>query len=127
MRFHFQVPDDLPPSEEPSKSYYEWSVQLQAALPGVDFDRSFDIPVSATGRQRTSSVPLRREPSAEALTPPESIVRVRETGANLELFYPLFRNAKIGVGLLIVGVIFAGFPAAFLFLAGPLPAVLRCV
>ncbi len=118
VRFHFQVPDELPQSEERSRNYHEWSVQLRAELPGVDFDRRFDIPVFATGERRTSSAAVRREPAAEISAPPESTVRVRETGGGLELHYPLFRNAKVGVGVLIIGMLFAGFPAAFHFIDG---------
>ncbi len=108
IRFNFKVPTDLPESEQPASSYHEWALDLNAALPGADFDRRFDIPVFATG-QRSSSAPVKRSPAMEpeAIELPESTVRIRETGSGLTLEYPVLRNVGAALTAIAVGGVFS--------------------
>jgi hypothetical protein len=38
LRYTFEVPAGLPPSEEPSDDYHKWMVRVQAAVEGPDLD-----------------------------------------------------------------------------------------
>ncbi|KPK37309.1 MAG: hypothetical protein AMJ69_11955 [Gammaproteobacteria bacterium SG8_47] len=106
LSFSFQVPADLPESDVPSSDYKEWLLEVRAALPGADYDRSFEIPVFATGAQR-SRVRAPRQDTKPAEQPWPQIVRVREHGAGLDLHYPLGRNLSAAAVLVLVGSIFA--------------------
>ena len=44
LRYTFQVPEGLPPSEEPSNDYHKWVVRIQAEVAGPDLDQAFEIP-----------------------------------------------------------------------------------
>ena len=45
LRYTFEVPEGLPPSEEPSDDYHKWVVRVQADIPGADLDQVFEVPV----------------------------------------------------------------------------------
>lgn len=62
-----------------------------------------------SARDRIEPRPL----DAGALAIPRSLVRIRETGAGLELYYPYLRNPGAAIGTLLVGGCFIGF--AWLF------------
>lgn len=47
--FRFAVPAGLPPSSPPAAGFHRWTLDVSAALPGVDLARSFELPVFATG------------------------------------------------------------------------------
>ncbi len=49
VNFLFEVPEQLPSSELPDRSYYAWTLQVVADVAGVDLDRQVDIPVFPTG------------------------------------------------------------------------------
>ncbi len=39
LRYTFEVPEGLPPSEEPSDDYHKWVIRVQADLPGADLTK----------------------------------------------------------------------------------------
>ena len=44
LRYTFEVPEGLPPSEEPSDDYHKWVVRVQADVTGPDLDQVFEVP-----------------------------------------------------------------------------------
>ena len=104
----------MPESSEGEGSWYEWMVQISASLPGTDFDRSWEVPVfNNAGPQvaRARIRPRRLDVDPQALS--DSLVRIRETGAGLELYYPYLRHPGMALGTLLTGAGFIGF--AWLF------------
>ncbi|MFC1684250.1 DUF3592 domain-containing protein [Pseudomonadota bacterium] len=113
VRFCFNTPEDLPSSTEASSDYHEWSLRLVGDLPGVDLDRTFDIPVFADGAPKQSTISVSRVEVAEQPIP-ESVLSIRQLGDGVELYYPPFRSAGIGFMLLVMGLIFGGVPGFFI-------------
>lgn len=114
LRFLFQTPQNLPGSSTGGNSWDEWTVNINAELPGADFDRSWEIPVFRDAGPQTAREPLeRRGYTAEPLEPAGRLVRIRETGAGVELYYPYLRHPGLAFTTLTTGASFAGF--AWLF------------
>ena len=109
LRYTFEAPAGLPPSEEPSDDYHKWVIRVQADVPGPDLDQVFEVPVLLM------DPPLEaREPAlAEATTAdvPElspRVVRVHRSRGRLTLSFPAGRGGIGGIMLLIFGAVFAG-------------------
>lgn len=114
LRFLFKPPGDLPESSAGDASWYEWNIQISASLPGTDFDRSWEVPVFDNAGPQTARAQIRsRTLEADSLELPDTVVRMRETGAGLELYYPCLRHPGMALGTLVTGGGFAGF--AWLF------------
>ncbi len=47
VAFSFAVPEGMPPSKTQGGSGYWWSLKVRGDIPGVDFNRSYEIPVFA--------------------------------------------------------------------------------
>lgn len=109
LRFLFHTPADLPDSSEASKGNngrYEWTVQISARLPGADFDRSWKIPVLRNAGPQTARTPARRHAEDVATLEDPGRLRLHETGAGIELYYPYFRHPGMALGALLTGIIF---------------------
>lgn len=114
LRLLFQPPGDLPESSEGDNSWYEWQVHIAADLPGTDFDRSWEVPVFKDAGPQSARAKIEPRPfEAGPLDPQDKVVRIRETGAGLELYYPYLRNPGMALGTLVTGGFFVGF--AWLF------------
>lgn len=114
LLFQFQPPGDLPGSSEGDDSWYEWTVQIAANLPGTDFDRTWEVPVlENAGPQRARQQIEPRSLEAGSTELLDEVVRIRETGAGLELYYPYLRHLGMAFGTLLTGGAFVGF--AWLF------------
>ncbi len=110
LLFRFAVPQGQRESEGHSDSYYLWRLNIKAELPGVDLDRSFEIPVYATAeRSRLIKVDTANEmPQGSPQLRAEALLPLRQSGMQTALYYPMLRNigsALIGV---ILGCAFAG-------------------
>ena len=106
LRFLFRSPTDQPESSAGDGGRYQWTVQIAGSLPGTDFDRSWQIPVLKDAGPQTARLPIRRrEEDAEPLEAPGRL-RIRETGAGIELYYPYLRHPGMTLGILAMGVIF---------------------
>jgi len=51
VSFCFDVPSGLTGSQPHSNNHYKWNLGLTINLPGIDLDRTYEIPVFATGEQ----------------------------------------------------------------------------
>ncbi len=105
--FRFDIPAGLPQSEKASSDYHQWLLQLECELPGVDFKRSFVVPVFETGIPRRSSLQTGYiKDSAPLQQAPESIVQINNTDEGLVFYYPWHRHLWMGLMTLLVGSIF---------------------
>ena len=112
--FRFDVPPDLPPSDvnKPGDSYEMWKVNVTAALPGVDLDQDYEVPVFATAKK--SGLTGREIDEAAKRTADMSMQAAKNrmrliNGANgTEFFFPFGRNFGPASTALICGVVFTG-------------------
>lgn len=115
----FDVEDGLPASElQDSEEYHLWRLYVEAALPGVDFERTFEIPVFPTAEQARYLRRLSTEHRAaeeERKSAIAGVLEVHEIPGGIELFYPAFRKPGAKLMGLLIGAVFVG---VFVFTAG---------
>lgn len=123
----FDVDDGLPPSDpQEGSAYHLWRLHVEADLPGVDFQRVFEIPVFPTG---AASRELRRlstehpAAAAERARLIKSVLDVRHVPGGIELYYPAFRNPLARV----LGLVFGSVFLAVGVLAGGAPLGMRVI
>ena len=106
--FRFAVPENLPETEASSASYNHWLFQIACDLPGIDFKRSFNVPVI---KQQTPQFSALKADYARDSSPlmklPEGVVRITESAQGLQFYYPWHRSLKMAISLFIFGSIFA--------------------
>lgn len=111
LQFKFNVPDNLPQSEEHSDNYNLWRLHIDAALPGSDLSRTFEIPVFKVPEKQSSITfdsPTYRPTGMAKLKALSLLPLVRSSGSTLELYYPMLRQALMNLTILIFGGFFAG-------------------
>ena len=129
VQFCFDVPDQLPESEEASRAYHYWALIVEGDQSKVPFSRTFQIPVFATRTAAkflatNTNLAARDEAEAEvdhALSNPLVAARLREKlGLSLEvraqwirLYFHSGRQKATSAILLTVGL---PFLAVFWFL-----------
>jgi|GEM_PF-147234 len=119
LRFLFRTPENLPESSDGGNSWDEWTVNITADLPGADFDRSWQIPVFRDAGPQAARAPVeRREYDAEPLETAGAMVRIRETGTGIELYYPYVRHPGMAFVTLFTGGGFVGFAWLFQVVKG---------
>ena len=123
LAFRFDIPAGLPPADvEQTDAYHFWRLGINAEIPGIDLDRSYNIPVFATGATAQN---VRHDVSAQAaaLRKQESdaaklniasgqfdieglsrAMRFRTEGNRIQLKFPMFRNKFLS----LFAAIFAG-------------------
>jgi len=113
LGFRFTPPGDLPESEEESSDYRHWDLRVTAAMKGIDFDRTFRIPVFRTGGQTTEAridhavEKLAAEPVPDL---PRNLVRLRRNGLGIEIRFPARRYLRAGLGVAIIAAICLAAP-----------------
>jgi hypothetical protein len=117
LRYTFDVPEGLAPSEEPSDDYHKWVVRVQAGVAGPDLNQAFEVPALVLDPPLKAREPAVSEATAQdanALSP--SVVRVHRSRGGLTLYFPPGRGGLGGFMLLSFGAVFAGM-GVFAFLA----------
>jgi hypothetical protein len=113
----FDVPDGLQTSELPSEKYHLWQLKLEAALDGVDFSRTYEIPVFATGKKSVGIKTTTSETSKTLNANYEEIGRLidtRQLNGGTEWLQAAGRNSGMAFGLIAFGGLFAS-AGLFLF------------
>jgi len=123
--FRFDVPEDLPQADvEQSGAYHFWRLSVSAEVPGIDLNRSYNIPVFATGEtsrnvshdvSAQAAAARKREADAAGLAIASGrfdieglsrALRLRQEGSRIHLKYPMFRNKFL---TLFAAIFAAGF------------------
>ncbi len=126
LEFLFDVPDDLPEADiKPSGNYNFWRLKLTGNLPGVDLNREYKIPVFRTGEQSrfarhsiSAQVDaVRQDKAVESQaaidrgdwesTALSEVIRIKQQGHWLRLYFPMFRKKLLTLFALIFGVGFS--------------------
>ncbi len=112
--FRFDVPDGLSKSDaqRSGDSYDLWRLGLSADLPGIDVDRSFEIPVYATARTSRGITDFKVEASQSTQDAVydkaiRNLVRVESDGILKTLTYPMGRNLVSNGAAILIGATFA--------------------
>ena len=109
--FRFDVPEHLPQADaEQSGAYHFWRLSVSAEVPGIDLNRSYNIPVFATGEtsrrighdiSAQAADARKREADAVGLAIASGrfdieglsrAMRLRQEGNRIHLKFPMFRN-----------------------------------
>jgi hypothetical protein len=123
--FRFDVPEDLPQADvEQSGAYHFWRLSVSAEVPGIDLNRSYNIPVFATGEtsrnishdvSAQAAAVRKQEADAAGLAIASGqfdieglsrALRLRREGNRIHLKYPMFRNKFL---TLFAAIFAAGF------------------
>ena len=106
--FRFAIPDDVPESEKSSSNYHYWLLQMECALPGIDFKRNFTVPIFNNDVPQFSSLKAEYAKQSNPLSEaPEGTVKIIKTTNGLQFYYPWYRHAKMAIMLMIFGAVFA--------------------
>jgi hypothetical protein len=122
--FRFDVPEGLDESDtEHDDSYKLWRLNLEAGLPGADLDRSYEIPVYATGQQSRLLSERAVEESREEqhtldLDAVRGLVHLGYGLTGRRMYFPGGRNPGPSIGVVLVGAIFAAAGWFLAFKAG---------
>ena len=107
LSFRFAIPEGLPQSEPKSSDFHSWLLQIECEQPGVDFKRSFTVPVFESALPQLSGldVPYARDsdPLQEA---PRSIVRISTSSEGIRFYYPWHRRWGTALFMVLFGAIF---------------------
>src|SRR5690606_16513597 len=111
----FDVDAGLPSSDvEHSGDYHLWRLKVEAELPGVDFERSFEIPVFPTAARARRLKHLSTEhPMANELRASEiaSVLDIRPIAGGAELYFPALRKPGAKLAGVVCGGLFLGVAA----------------
>ncbi len=104
----FALPADQPAtnSEHPADTI-EWRLDAAAAVPGVDFEARFELPVFRTSASPPPEVPAPPAAALDLPPNPQTVVRATTRGGR-EFLFPPHRNPRAAVGLTAFWLIWSG-------------------
>lgn len=106
LRFRFAVPGGLPASEAPATEYHGWRLQVESTGSDLGLDRSFDVPVYATGEAIPGMAPdAARHPGLEPLREArlDEISDLEAIPGGVRLYQPYGRAWRTQVPLGLMG------------------------
>jgi hypothetical protein len=122
---HFRLPSDIHPTDGTNYSdRIEWRLELAAAVPGVDYSATFEVPVFRTA---ASAEPLTPEQEkllgpAESLPyrqPVDSPIRVSQSARGTQIVFPAARNPGAATGLTGFTALWGGIVWLIFYLKAP--------
>ena len=112
LQFCFDVPDNLPISEEVSDSYHLWRLDLESEMDGTDLNRSFEIPVYNTQQHQTQIYSefnsAEYQPIGVDKLTIQSLIPLKSNSSTPDIYYPMFRKPAMSLSLTLIGGIFLG-------------------
>ena len=113
LTFRFDVPAGMNESDtERDDSYYLWRLDLTGELAGTNIDRSFDIPVYATGKtsRRLSDMAVQRAKEKQSARSDKAVldvVSIRTGARGRSMYYPAGRYLGGSLIGFVIGAVFA--------------------
>ncbi len=111
----FRIPGDAAPSDDSNPDDRTvWRVQVSAAVPGIDYAATFEVPVFRTEK---SLEPVAGDeaallgPTPESLPyrqPPDSPIRVSTGPRGTQVVFPAARNPSAALGLTVFAAVWGG-------------------
>lgn len=103
----FQVPEGLPDSAPASSDYHMWKLTVRGEIPGVDLNRSFEIPMevgtTTSGTLGKHTLTVENGPPPEI---PSSLLRMTSTPHGTLMIYPMARMKGAAFATVLFGSIF---------------------
>jgi hypothetical protein len=124
--FAFEVPHTMEESRTDDGSGYWWSLEVHGDMPGVDFKRSYEIPVFNTGTSSSSSQPTPQPSDIATAKPQTDFTEQLEAMLDIQQLAEgiLIRQAagkqKMAVPIAIFGLLFGGIGIGIGFTDAPL-------
>ena len=124
----FQIPAGVRGSDPTtSNDYVLWRLSLSAAVPGVDYQSVFEVPVFRTSASDTAPTDEDRRAGAEQglslaeyRQPPDSRISVSRNRRGVELSFPAARNPGAALGLTAFTLLWVGIVAVLIRFHVPL-------
>jgi hypothetical protein len=120
----FRLPRDAKQSDSTeARDQIIWRLEVRAAVPGVDYDASFEVPVFRTPDSEIPLAPDDEEGFADALDyrqPPESRIVVTEHLRRTEIYFARARNPGAAAGLTVFFIIWTAITVALPYLGAPI-------
>jgi hypothetical protein len=122
--FAFPIPPDASPSNAANpRDVVLWRLRVGAAVPGVDYEATFEVPVFRTAASDLppgdgDAVPAVEPPvPADYRQPPESRIQVTTNRRGTEILFPAARNPGVAAGATLFLLIWGG-ATGFMLSAG---------
>ncbi|NOQ17338.1 MAG: hypothetical protein GQ581_09780 [Methyloprofundus sp.] len=114
INFSFSPPSGLPISEEKSRDYHFWQLHIKVPVPGIDYDRIFELPMEAASEltaavnshiseNQTSEV-IENNRMDEKSTP-----KIKRTSHGTEFYYGYGRSKIMSMIIMSFGVFLGVF------------------
>lgn len=106
LLFRFAVPGGLPASEAPAGEYHAWRLRVESTGSDLGLDRSFDVPVYATGETALGMAPdAAQHPGLEPLREARlnAISDLETIPGGVRLYQPYSRAWRTHLPLALVG------------------------
>lgn len=113
LHIKFPVPADLPESQPPTPPHHEWRLDVHGDLPGIDFNRSFTIPMRRHQAQSRAREGVKPDPASMPF--PASTVRVSHTAGGKQFYFPYGRQKLAALMMFAFGLACTGVPTWFLY------------
>ncbi len=102
-----------------------WTLTVSGAVPGVDYESVFEVPVFRTAESDTPLPPeepraLESAAAEKYRQPTTSRIRVTSTRRGLEIYFPPARNPGLAASLTVFTLIWSGITPGLYLLGAPL-------
>jgi len=111
--FLFKPPADLPATEDESDDYHFWQLHVRLSVPGIDYDRVFNVPMALISDQQLAATGRYKAKVSQQIAHQETdvgtIPKIENTAAGLQFYYGYARS----IGMAIALIVFGGFLGVF--------------
>ena len=111
--FLFNTPSDLPASEDEMDDYHFWQLHVRLPLPGIDYDRVFNVPMEVASEQQLASTERYKAKVSQRIehqdTDVADVPKIENTAAGLQFYYGYGRSIGMAIALLMFGGFFGVF------------------
>lgn len=120
LNFVFKPPAHLPASEPESEKYHLWRLQIRIPLPGIDYDRLFELPMEKAKQPALAAHRHFKIPTSTIIehqdTDAGKIPQITTTASGIQFYYGYGRAKTMAIALMFFGLGLAIF--GYFFFAG---------
>ncbi|MCK5355216.1 MAG: hypothetical protein KAJ63_08865 [Methyloprofundus sp.] len=113
LNFAFNPPAHLPESGTKSDDYHFWRLHIHIPLPGIDFDRTFVLPMEKVNEQTLAAHEPHKAPSSTVIehrdTAAGSIPEIKKTPTGTQFHYGYGRSKGMAAAIMSFSLILAVF------------------
>ena len=117
LNFAFNPPTNLPASEEKSDNYHLWRLQIRIPLPGIDYDRLFELPMEKVTEQALTTNRHFKTQTSDFIehrnTELGSVPQIKKTRTGTQFYYGYGRSKAMAIALIFFGLFLAIFSYFF--------------